>query len=113
VRARDFDAFQWMMYSGDRPAVELTSALILHNFFGRFPNMKMLRSEQRTVWLPYTLRQMDHAFLLGRKAKWAPTGRLSARPSQIFRKHFVVRFGGSGGVVGSPPQRFTFTVCEE
>jgi predicted TIM-barrel fold metal-dependent hydrolase len=86
----DFDAFQWMMYWGDRPAMELTTALILHNFFGRFPNMKVLLSEQGTVWVPYTLRKMDHAFLLGRKAKWAETGRLSARPSQIFREHFVV-----------------------
>ena len=32
-----FDAFQWMMYWGDRPALELTAGLILHNFFGRFP----------------------------------------------------------------------------
>jgi predicted TIM-barrel fold metal-dependent hydrolase len=86
----DFDAFQWMMYWGDRPAMELTSALILHNFFGRFPNMKVLLSEQGTVWLPYTLRKMDHAFLMGRKAKFSETGRLDARPSEIFRRHFVV-----------------------
>jgi predicted TIM-barrel fold metal-dependent hydrolase len=86
----DFDAFQWMMYWGDRPAIELTSALILHNFFGRFPNIKVCLSEQGTVWLPYTLRKMDHAFLMGRKAKWSETGRLNARPSEIFRKHFVV-----------------------
>jgi predicted TIM-barrel fold metal-dependent hydrolase len=86
----DFDAFQWMMYWGDRPATELTSALILHNFFGRFPNMKVLLSEQGTVWLPYTLRKMDHAFLMGRKAKFSETGRLDARPSEIFRRHFVV-----------------------
>ena len=86
----DFDAFQWMMYWGDRPAMELTSALILHNFFGRFPNIRVCLSEQGTVWLPYTLRKMDHAFLMGRKAKWSDTGRLDRRPSEIFRQHFVV-----------------------
>jgi predicted TIM-barrel fold metal-dependent hydrolase len=86
----DFDAFQWMMYWGDRPAMELTAALILHNFFGRFPNMKVCLSEQGTVWVPYTLRKMDHAFLMGRKAKWAENGRLDARPSEIFRQHFIV-----------------------
>jgi predicted TIM-barrel fold metal-dependent hydrolase len=86
----EFDAFQWMMYWGDRPAMELTAGLILHNFFGRFPNIKICLSEQGTVWLPYTLRKMDHAFLLGRKAKWAENGRLDRRPSQIFREHFVV-----------------------
>jgi predicted TIM-barrel fold metal-dependent hydrolase len=86
----DFDAFQWAMYWGDRPAMELTAGLILHNFFGRFPNVRVCLSEQGTVWLPYTLRKMDHAFLMGRKAKWAPDGKLDARPSEIFRQHFIV-----------------------
>ena len=86
----DFDAFQWVMYWGDRPAAELTAALVLHNFFGRFPNMKVLLAEQGTVWLPYTLRKMDHAFMMGRKARWHETGRLDARPSEIFKQHFYV-----------------------
>ncbi len=86
----DFDAFQWMMYWGDRPAMELTAALILHNFFGRFPKVKVLLSEMGTVWLPYTLRKADHAFMMGRKAKWAEKGRLDMRPSDIFRQHFVI-----------------------
>jgi predicted TIM-barrel fold metal-dependent hydrolase len=86
----DFDAFQWMMYWGDRPALELTCALILQNFFGRYPNVKVCLSEMGTVWLPYALRKADHAFLMGRKAKWSETGRLDKRPSQIFREQFVV-----------------------
>jgi predicted TIM-barrel fold metal-dependent hydrolase len=86
----DFDAFQWVNYWGDRPAAELTSALILHNFFGRFPNMKVCLSEMGTVWLPYTMRKMDHAHLMGRKIKWSETGKLEERPSEIFRKHFIV-----------------------
>jgi predicted TIM-barrel fold metal-dependent hydrolase len=86
----DFDAFQWMMYWGDRPAQELTAGLILHNLFGRFPNVKVCLSEMGTVWVPYTMRKMDHAFLMGRKAKWAENGRLDRRPSEIFRSHFVV-----------------------
>jgi predicted TIM-barrel fold metal-dependent hydrolase len=86
----DFDAFQWMMYWGDRPAQELVAALILHNLFGRYPNVRVLLSEQGTVWVPYTIRKMDHAFLLGRKAKWAPNGQLDRRPSEIFREHFLV-----------------------
>lgn len=86
----DFDAFQWVNYWGDRPAMELTSALILHNFFGRFPNMRVCLAEQGAVWVPYTMRKMDHAFLMGRKAKWSETGRLDRRPSEIFREHFLV-----------------------
>jgi predicted TIM-barrel fold metal-dependent hydrolase len=82
-----FDAFQWVMYWGDRPAMELTAGLILHNFFGRFPNIRVCLAEQGTVWVPYTVRKMDHAFMLGRKAKW---GDLTDRPSHIFRRHFLV-----------------------
>ena len=62
----DFDAFQWVTYWGDRPAMELTAGTILHNLFGRFPNIRICLAEQGTVWLPYTLRKMDHAFLMGR-----------------------------------------------
>jgi predicted TIM-barrel fold metal-dependent hydrolase len=52
--------------------------------------MKVCLSEMGTVWLPYTLRKADHAFLMGRKAKWSETGKLDKRPSQVFREHFVV-----------------------
>jgi predicted TIM-barrel fold metal-dependent hydrolase len=86
----DFNAFMWTNYWGDRPAMELTWALVLHNFFGRFPNMKVCLSEMGTVWVPYAVRKMDHAYMLGRKAKWAENGRLDKRPSQIFREHFIV-----------------------
>lgn len=83
----DFDAFQWVMYWGDRPAMELVAALVLHNFFGRFPDIRVCLAEQGTVWLPYILRKMDHAYLMGRKARW---GQLDERPSAVFRRHFVV-----------------------
>jgi predicted TIM-barrel fold metal-dependent hydrolase len=83
----DFDAFQWVMYWGDRPALELTAGMILHNLFGRFPNVRVCLAEHGTVWLPYVLRKMDHAFFMGRKAKW---GGLDRRPSEIFRDHFLV-----------------------
>ena len=86
----DFDAFQWMMYWGDRPAMELTAGLILHNFFGRFPNINVCLSEMGTVWVPYTIRKMDHAFLMGRRGTW---GTLDKRPSEYFKQHcFVAPF---------------------
>ena len=83
----DFDAFQWVMYWGDRPAMEFTAGAILHGLFSRFPNLKICLAEQGTVWLPYTLRKCDHAFMMGRKAKW---GKLDRRPSEIFKEHFIV-----------------------
>ena len=86
----DMDAFQWVFYYGDRPAMETVGAAILQGFFQRFPNMKLLLSEQGTVWLPYLLRKMDHAFMMGRRATW---GKLAMRPSEYFRDHcFVAPF---------------------
>jgi predicted TIM-barrel fold metal-dependent hydrolase len=82
-----FDAFQWVMYWGDRPAMELTAGMILHGLFARFPNIRVCLSEQGTVWVPYLVRKLDHAFLMGRKAKW---GALDRRPSDVFRSHFIV-----------------------
>ncbi len=90
VMLGDMDAFQWVFYYGDRPAMETVGAAILQGWFNRFPNMKLLLSEQGTVWLPYTLRKLDHAFLMGRKATW---GKLTMRPSDYFRQHcFVAPF---------------------
>ncbi len=83
----NFDAFQYIMYWSDRPAMELVAGLILHSFFQRFPNIRVAMAEQGSVWVPYIVRKMDHAFLLGRKAKW---GKLEERPSEIFRRHFLV-----------------------
>jgi predicted TIM-barrel fold metal-dependent hydrolase len=60
---------------------------ILQGLFSRFPNIKVCLAEQGTVWLPYTIRRMDHVFLQGRKARW---GTIDRRPSEIFRQHFVV-----------------------
>jgi len=82
-----FSNFQWMMYWGDRPAFELTAGLILQDFFGRFPNIKVCLSEMGTVWVPYCTRKMDHSFMMGRKSAF---GKLDRRPSQIFREHFIV-----------------------
>jgi predicted TIM-barrel fold metal-dependent hydrolase len=83
----DMNAFQWMMYYGDRPAYETVAAAVLQGLFNRFPNVKLLLSEQGTVWVPYFVRKMDHAFLMGRKATW---GKLEMRPSEYFRKHIKV-----------------------
>jgi predicted TIM-barrel fold metal-dependent hydrolase len=83
-------AFQWVLYHGDRPAMETVAAAILQGWFARFPDMLLLLSEQGTVWAPYIVRKMDHAFLMGRRGTW---GALERRPSEYFREHcFVAPF---------------------
>ena len=84
---RDFGALQWALYWGDRPAMDTVASLILHDLFGRFPNVRVCLSEQGTVWLPYLLRKLDATYHLGRPARF---GKLDRRPSEIFREHFVV-----------------------
>jgi predicted TIM-barrel fold metal-dependent hydrolase len=88
TRQPGFTAFQWFSYWGDRPIMELCAALIFHNFFSRFPNIRVCVSEQGSVWVPYAVRKMDHAFMLGRPATFGD--RLPGRPSDIFRQHFLV-----------------------
>ena len=61
----DMDAFQWVFYYGDRPAMETVGAAILQGFFQRFPNMKLLLSEQGTVWLPVPAAQDGSRLLDG------------------------------------------------
>ena len=84
---KSFTAFQWFSYWGDRPVMEMTAALIFHGLFERFPDVRVALSEQGTVWLPYTLRKMDHAFMMGRKGTFDA---IKSRPSDTFRKHFLV-----------------------
>ena len=90
VTLGDMTAFQWTLYHGDRPALETVAAAILQGWFSRFPSMKLLLSEQGTVWAPYIVRKMDHAFLMGRRGTW---GTLQMRPSEYFKQHcFVAPF---------------------
>jgi predicted TIM-barrel fold metal-dependent hydrolase len=105
----DMDAFQWTFYYGDRPAMETVGAAILQGWFARFPKMQLLLSEQGTVWVPYTIRKLDHAFLMGRRATW---GTLDRRPSEYFKDHcFVAPFPEENvdrvvEVVGTKPLTF-------
>jgi predicted TIM-barrel fold metal-dependent hydrolase len=87
VYVTDMSAFQWAMYQGDRPAYETVAAAILQGWMSNFPNIKLLLSEQGSVWVPYLIRKMDHAFLMGRRATW---GKLEMRPSDYFRQRVFV-----------------------
>ncbi|HEX5585785.1 MAG TPA: amidohydrolase family protein, partial [Acidimicrobiia bacterium] len=88
VMLGDMDAFQWAFYYGDRPAMETAGAAILQGWFARFPKMQLLLSEQGTVWVPYTVRKLDHAFLMGRRASFGR--KLERRPSEYFKDHVFV-----------------------
>ncbi len=85
---KDFNAFQWLSFWSDFPIMETVFMLVFHSFLTRFPNIDVLIAEHGTPWLPYVLRKMDHAHLLGRMPKWGP--RLPIRPSELFKTRFVI-----------------------
>ncbi|MFN2537233.1 MAG: amidohydrolase family protein, partial [Mycobacteriales bacterium] len=82
-------AFQWTNFYGDRPIMDTVSALILHNLFGRFPNVNVLSLENGSLWVPYIIRAMDKMKGMGRNGPWLG-GRVEGRPSEIFKRHVFV-----------------------
>jgi predicted TIM-barrel fold metal-dependent hydrolase len=82
-------AFQWTMYYRDRPIMETICNLILHNLFGRFPNVRVASVENGSIWVPYLLRSMDNMKGMGRHGPW-PGGYVEGRPSEIFKRHVYV-----------------------
>jgi predicted TIM-barrel fold metal-dependent hydrolase len=82
-------AFQWALFYGDRPIMDTFGSMILHNLFGRFPNLKMLSVENGSLWVPYLLAVMDKMKGMGRSGHWLG-GRVEGRPSDIFRRHVIV-----------------------
>jgi predicted TIM-barrel fold metal-dependent hydrolase len=87
--AYDQSAFQWCMFYGDRPIMDTIAALILHNLFGRFPNVRVLSVENGSLWVGYLLAQLDKMKGMGRNGPWLG-GFVPGRPSEIFRRHVFV-----------------------
>jgi predicted TIM-barrel fold metal-dependent hydrolase len=82
-------AFQWCNFYGDRPIMDTISALIFHNLFGRYPNLRAVSVENGSHWVPYLMKQMDKMKGMGRNGPWIG-GRWSGRPSDVFRQHVYV-----------------------
>jgi predicted TIM-barrel fold metal-dependent hydrolase len=82
-------AFQWTSFYGDRPIMDTFSALILHNLFGRFPDVQCISVENGSLWVSYLLKVMNKMNGMGRNGPWLG-GRISTRPSEIFRAHVSV-----------------------
>lgn len=85
----NISAFQWTATYGDRPIMDTVTAMIMHNLFGRFPGLQLLSLENGSLWVPYLLAAMDKMKGMGRNSPWLG-GRVTGRPSEIFRQHFHV-----------------------
>jgi predicted TIM-barrel fold metal-dependent hydrolase len=82
-------ALQWTCFYGDRPIMDTVAALIYHNLFGRFPNVRIMSVENGSLWVDYLLAAMDKMNRMGRNGPW-PGGVLTEKPSDIFRRHVFV-----------------------
>jgi predicted TIM-barrel fold metal-dependent hydrolase len=82
-------AFQWVCMYGDRPIMDSICNLIMANFFGRYPNVKVLSVENGSLWVPYLMKVMDKMKGMGRNGPW-PGGRVTGRASEIFKQHVFV-----------------------
>jgi predicted TIM-barrel fold metal-dependent hydrolase len=82
-------AFQWVHFFGDRPIMDTIAALILHNLFGRYPDVRVLSVENGSIWVDYLLKVMDKMKGMGRSGPWLG-GYVKGRPSDVFKQHVWV-----------------------
>jgi predicted TIM-barrel fold metal-dependent hydrolase len=85
-------AFQWYACFATRPATDTIAALIFHNLFGRFPDLKVLSVENGSRWVRPLLDELDAAyrFVAGSPSATWLGGPIHDRPSEIFRRSFYV-----------------------
>jgi predicted TIM-barrel fold metal-dependent hydrolase len=88
-KVSQYSALQHYLCVGERPAEDTMAALILHNLFGRFPEMKIISLENGSSWVGPLLRGIDKAARLASSGPWLG-GKLTEAPSDIFRRHVYV-----------------------
>lgn len=82
-------ALQWTSFYGDRPIMDTVAAMVLHNLFGRFPNVRVASVENGSLWVPYLLKALDKMKGMGRNGPWLG-GYVAGKPSEIVRRHVFV-----------------------
>lgn len=82
-------AWFWMNAYGEAPLVHTLSSMIFYNLFARFPNLRILSVENGAEWVPHFVKKLDKSRGMAKGGYW-PCGRLSERPSVIFREHVGV-----------------------
>jgi predicted TIM-barrel fold metal-dependent hydrolase len=81
--------FQWYLFFATRPAMDTFAALVFHNLFGRFPNLKIISVENGSKWVGSLVDEMDAAFRFVAgldDGRWIG-GLLREHPSEVFRRH--------------------------
>ena len=85
-------AWQWMFCYSELPVQITLANIIYHNFFERFPNIRIASVENGANWVPNFLEKMDKMRGMAKNGYW-PCGQLKERPSAIFKRHcFAVAY---------------------
>ena len=92
---KEMSPFLYYSCFGKRPIMDTVACFILHNLFGRYPNIRMLSIENGCKWIPGLLEDMDRSAMVtvstqGAKNTSLIGGALRAKPSEIFKQHFYV-----------------------
>ena len=104
-------AWQWMFCYSELPVQMTLANIIYHNFFERFPQLRIASVENGANWLPAFLDRMDKMRGMAKNGYW-PCGQLKERPSTIFKRYcatvaypeddvagMVERLGGTAGIL--------------
>ena len=82
-------AWQWMFCYSEIPVQMTMANFVFHNFFERYPKIRLVSAENGANWLPSFLEKMDKMRGMAKNGYW-PSGQLKERPSKIFQRHCYV-----------------------
>ncbi|MGE0387565.1 MAG: amidohydrolase family protein [Gammaproteobacteria bacterium] len=82
-------AWFWMNAYGEQPLIHMLSSIVFHNFFARFPHIRIISAENGAEFVPKFLVKMDKSRGMAKGGTW-PCGALKERPSRIFLEHVGV-----------------------
>jgi predicted TIM-barrel fold metal-dependent hydrolase len=86
---RQYSALQHYLCVGELPVQHTMAAVLLHNLFGRFPDLEVISLENGSSWVEPLLKGVDKAANLASEGTWLG-GKPSERPSDVFRRHVYV-----------------------
>lgn len=81
-------AFMGFQMFNERPIMDTIAALILHNLFGRFPDVRVISVENGAFWVAYAVKLMNKNHAINHNGFWL--GGRPERPSSVFREHIRV-----------------------
>ncbi len=85
----EYSALQTYFSILERPVSDTMAALLLHNLFGRFPELQVVTIELGSSWIRPLLNTVDKAVKFSANGKWLG-GQPRELPSETFAKHVWV-----------------------